>query len=142
MSSKQTKHLQCRDCIIDKMQKRKQLEELAQQVPKEGPLLAQNILIYINGHTGIPGLWTQELDAGLWTLNAGLWTLGSERWTLDAGPWTLDAGLWTLDAKPWTLYSRLWTLDATLWTLGSGNWTLSLTVLEQNQNYFCYCLYI
>ena len=81
MSSKQTKHLQCRDCVIDKMQKRKQLEELAQQVPKEGPLLAQNILIYINGHTGIPGLWTQELDAGLWTLKSEPWTLDSRRWT-------------------------------------------------------------
>ena len=34
-------------------------------------------------HTGIPGLWTQELDAGLWTLNAGLWTLDSGRWILD-----------------------------------------------------------
>ena len=39
-----------------------------------------------NGHTGIPGLWTQELDAGLWTLDSG-------RWTLDAGRWTLYAGL-------------------------------------------------
>ena len=36
-------------------------------------------------HTGIPGLWTQELDAGLWTLDY-------ERWTLDAGLWTLVAG--------------------------------------------------
>ena len=52
------------------------------------------------GHTGIPGLWTQELDAGLWTLDSG-------RWTLDAGLWTLDAGLWTL--------------DATLRKLGSGH---------------------
>ena len=42
-------------------------------------------------HNGIPGLWTQELDAGLWTLN-------SRRWTLVAGLWTLDAVLWTLDA--------------------------------------------
>ena len=37
-------------------------------------------------HTGIPGLWTQELDAGLWTLD-------SERWTLDSGLLTLDATL-------------------------------------------------
>ena len=29
-------------------------------------------------HTGIPGLWTQELDAGRWKLD-------SRRWTLDAG---------------------------------------------------------
>ena len=34
-------------------------------------------------HTGIPGLWMQVLNAGLWTL--------------DAGCYTLDAGLWTLD---------------------------------------------
>ena len=47
------------------MHKWKQSEELAQQVPKEGPLLAQNTLININGHNGIPGLWTQELDPGL-----------------------------------------------------------------------------
>ena len=26
-------------------------------------------------HTGIPGLWTQELDAGLWTLGSGRWML-------------------------------------------------------------------
>ena len=45
------------------------------------------------GHTGIPGLWTQELDAGLWTLDSGRWTLDTGRWTLDAGLWTLDAGL-------------------------------------------------
>ena len=63
-------------------------------------------------HTGIPWLWTQVLDAGLWTLDFG-------RWTLDAGFWTLDAGRWTL--------------DAILCTLGFGHWTLSLTVLEQNQ---------
>ena len=64
-------------------------------------------------HTGIPGLWTQQLDAGLWTLDSGRWTLNSGRWTLDAGLWTLDSGRWTLDA---------------------GLWTLSLTVVEQNQN--------
>ena len=40
-------------------------------------------------HTGIPGLWMQELDAGPWTLD-------SRRWTLDVGFWTLDTGLWTL----------------------------------------------
>ena len=42
-------------------------------------------------HTGIPGLWMQELDAGPWTLD-------SRRWTLDVGFWTLDTGLWTLGA--------------------------------------------
>ena len=26
-------------------------------------------------HTGIPGFWTQELDAELWTLDSGRWTL-------------------------------------------------------------------
>ena len=72
------------------------------------------------GHTKIPGLCTQELDTGLWTLDSG-------RWTLDTGLWTLDAGLWTLDAG-------LWTLDSGRWTLDSGPWTLSLIVVEQNQN--------
>ena len=57
-------------------------------------------------HTEIPGLWTQELDAGLWMLDAGFWTLEAGLWTLDSGRWTLDAGLWTL----------------------------LLTVVEQNQN--------
>ena len=68
-------------------------------------------------HTGIPGIWTQVLDAGLWTL-------ASRRWTLDAGRWTLDPGCWTLDARPQTLDSGRWTLDATLWRLGSGHRTL------------------
>ena len=31
-----------------------------------------------NRHPGIPALWTQMLETGLWTL-------GSELWTLDAG---------------------------------------------------------
>ena len=41
-------------------------------------------------HTGIPELWTQKLDAGLWTLD-------DEVWTLDAGWWDfhpLDCGSW------------------------------------------------
>ena len=42
-------------------------------------------------YTGIRGLWTQELDAGLLTLDSGLWTLDVGRWALDAGRWTLDA---------------------------------------------------
>ena len=66
-----------------------------------------------NGQTGIPELWTQVLDAGLWKLDFGLWNLESGLWMLDAGPWTLDA---------------------TPWTLGSGYWTRSLAVSEQNQN--------
>ena len=84
------------------------------------------LYIKFRRHTGISGLWTQELDAGLWTLDTGLWTLDAGLWTLDSGLWTLDTGLWTLDAGRWML-------DASLWTLGSGHWTLSLTVLEQNQ---------
>ena len=36
--------------------------------------------------TEIPGLWTQELDTGLWTLD-------SERWAVDVGLWTLNARL-------------------------------------------------
>ena len=39
----------------------------------------------VKRHTGIPGLWTQELDAGLWTLV-------SRRWTLDAALRKLDSG--------------------------------------------------
>ena len=44
-------------------------------------------------HTGIPGLLTQELDAGLWMLDSGRWTLDVERWTLDVERWTLDTGV-------------------------------------------------
>ena len=84
-------------------------------------------------HTGIPGLWTQELDAWPWTLDSGRWTLDSERWVLDAARWTLDAGHWTLNAGLSMLDVGRWTFDARLWTLGSGQWTLSLTVLEQIQ---------
>ena len=73
------------------------------------------------GDTGIPGLWTQELDAGLWTLDSGCLTLDAGLWTLDSGLWMLDSGRWTLDAGCWTLDSGLWTLDAGLWT---GRWTL------------------
>ena len=36
-------------------------------------------------HTGIPGLWGQVLDTGLWTLDAILWTLDSGHWTLLLG---------------------------------------------------------
>ena len=42
-------------------------------------------LITTGIHTAIPGLWTQESDAGLWTLVSG-------RWALDDGLWTLDSG--------------------------------------------------
>ena len=37
------------------------------------------------GHTGIPGLWTQELDAGLWTLDPGRWTLDATLRKLGSG---------------------------------------------------------
>ena len=73
-------------------------------------------------YTGIPGLWTQELDAGLTQeLDAELWTMDSGLWTLDVGLWTLDSGLWTLDSGHWTLDTGRWTLDATLRKLGSGH---------------------
>ena len=49
------------------------------------------MLLTIEWHTGIPGLWMQELNAGRWTLDAG-------RWTLDAGCWAQGAELWTLEA--------------------------------------------
>ena len=68
-------------------------------------------------HTGIPGLWTQELDAWLWTLDSGHWTLDAGLWTLDPGRWTLDIGFWMLDSEPWTLNSRHWTPDAERWTV-------------------------
>ena len=89
-------------------------------------LLKQCHAIQLFQHTGIPGFWTQELNAGLWTLDSGLWTLNSGLWTLDTGCWALDAGLWILDAGRWTV-------DVGRWTLGFGHWALLLTVLEQNQ---------
>ena len=78
--------------------------------------------IRLNWHTGIPGLWTQELDAGLWMLDSGLWTLDSGLWTLHSGHWTLDSGRWTLDSGRWTLNSGRWTLDAELRTLNARLW--------------------
>ena len=62
-------------------------------------IISSSVLPY-KSHTGIPGLWTQELDAGLWTLDSGRCPLGAGDWTLDTGPWTLDTGRWTLDTKP------------------------------------------
>ena len=97
----------------------------------------------IKRHTGIPGLWMQELDFGLWTLDSGCWTLDAGLWMLHAEPRRL-----TLDTKFWTLDAQLRVLDSWRWTLGSGHWTLSLTVLEQNQqpvsdsallNYWKFC---
>ena len=40
-------------------------------------------------------LWTQELDAGLWTLVSGRWTLDAGLWTLHSGRWTPDPGRYT-----------------------------------------------
>ena len=37
------------------------------------------VITCLEGHNGIPGLWTQVSDAGLWTLDASLWTLDSGR---------------------------------------------------------------
>ena len=54
-------------------------------------------------HTGIPGIWTQQLDAELWTLDSGRWILDAGLWALDSGRWTLDSGLWTLDSGRWPL---------------------------------------
>ena len=45
------------------------------------------VITCLGGHTGIPRLWTQVLDARIWTLDSG-------RWALDA-----DTGRWTLDVK-------------------------------------------
>ena len=81
-------------------------------------LISFNYLHSNGRHTGIPGLWTQELDAGLWTLDFGLWTLDSGRWTLDAGRWTLK------------------TLEARLWTLGIGCWILDVKTLRSTVNPF------
>ena len=88
-----------------------------------------------SGHTGIPGLWTQELDVGLWTL-------GSERWYLDARLWTLYSGRWTLnlDAELSTLDSGHWTLDAGcwLWTLNSGLLTLDIGLWALDTDFDCF----
>ena len=40
------------------------------------------LLKKIKGHTRIPGIWTQELDVGRWTLGAGLRTLDARLWIL------------------------------------------------------------
>ena len=67
----------------------------------------------VYGHTGIPGLRTQVLNVGLFTLDSGLWMLDPGRWTLDVGLWTLNSGRWTLDTE-------VQTMGAGLWTLGTG----------------------
>ena len=72
--------------------------------------MSANTTITLLWDTGIPGLWTQVLDARPWTLDSGRWTLNAELATLDPGRWTLDPGPWTLDSGPLD-YER-WTLDA------------------------------
>ena len=52
--------------------------------------------IFFDRHTGVLGLWTQVLDAGLSTKDSG-------QRTLDAGAWMLGSGCCTLEARPWTL---------------------------------------
>ena len=88
----------------------------------QGFYTSEKHLVIFTGHTGIPGLWTQELDAGLWMLDSGRWTLDSGLWTLHSGQWTLNSGRWTLDSGRWTLNSGRWTLDAELRTLNARLW--------------------
>ena len=78
------------------------------QICADRPILGVEFQISQNKHTRIPGLWTQVLNAGLWTLDSG-------RWTLDPGCWALDAGLWSLDSGRWD--AGCYTLDAGLWAL-------------------------
>ena len=83
------------------------LQKFTLKLPKLTPFWRRSCKIFrekqyiglVYRHTVIPGLWTQELDAGLWTLNSELWTLDSERWKLYCGPWALDARLWMLKFK-------------------------------------------
>ena len=58
--------------------------------PDNEVTLHRSEIFSFSGHTGIPGLWTQELDAGPQTLDTGPWTLDSGRQTLNPGRWTLD----------------------------------------------------
>ena len=70
-------------------------------IPTTGSIPTENkeakILLY-SGHTRIPGLWTQILDPGLWTLNSG-------RWTLDSGCWRMDNIFFNL------FFYSMWHLD-------------------------------
>ena len=77
---------------------RKRCSENMQQIYRRTPMPKCEHPFHRKRHTGIPGPWTQELDAGLWSLDSGRWTLDAGLWTLDSGRWTLDAGLWTLDS--------------------------------------------
>ena len=51
-------------------------------------------MMTLKGHTRIPGLWTQVLDAGIWILNSGRWILDAEIFTIGARGWwlKLDCG--------------------------------------------------
>ena len=68
-------------------------------------------LLRNSGHTGIPGPYTQELDAGIWTLDSGHLTLNATFWMLDPGLWALNAGYWTLDVGCYTLDAGPLALD-------------------------------
>ena len=58
-------------------------------------------------HIGIPGLQTQVLDAGLWTLDSGRQTLEAGVWTLDSRQRTLNPGRWTLDPERQTADAQI-----------------------------------
>ena len=60
--------------------------ELQLKAPSATFVVQKHALPKIIWHTGIPGLWTQGLDAGILTPDSG-------HWTVDIGCWTLDAGL-------------------------------------------------
>ena len=96
------------------------------------------LYIKFRWHTRIPGLWTQELDAGLWTLDSGRWTLDAGHWTLDSGIWILDSGRWTLDSGRWTLDSEHWTLDSRRWALDVGCFTLDAALLALDTIVDCF----
>ena len=76
------------------------------------------------------GLWMQELNTGLWTLDTRLWTMDSVSWFLDTTPWTMDSRRWNLDVGPWNLDSGCWTLDSGRQTLEAGLWTLWCQTLD------------
>ena len=80
-------------------------------------LLVQTCLLRFDGHTTIPGLWTEVLNAGLWTLDPGLWTLKSGLWMLKFGRWVLDTGhcRWLFQNRIRTHFSDLIKLLKIIW---------------------------
>ena len=85
---------------------------LENHLPRDGKLT-------LNRHTGIPGFWTQVLDAGLWDLHSG-------HWTWDAGPCTLGSGYWAPNAWQWMLDPGRRTLNPGCWTMHFGRLALTL----------------